>query len=75
MSKCHIVGNHMSRFIASLPDLPVLHLISTPFPKVWHKMADNEKALNYDVIDNFLRIFRVFVSNYLDLPERPCGKK
>lgn len=56
-------------------DLPVLHLISTPFPKVWHTMKDNKKALNYHVIDNFNRIFRVFVSNYLHLPEKACGKK
>ena len=73
--KSHALAQIYYFVISSLSDLPVLHLISTPFPKVWHKMADNEKALNYDVIDNFLRIFRVFVSNYLDLPERPCGKK
>lgn len=70
----HIEDDHKP-FMEFRRDLPVLHLISTPFPRVWHTMQDNESALNYDVIDNFNRIFRVFVSNYLHLPEKPCGKK
>lgn len=55
----------------------VLHLISTPFPAVWHKESDNASALDYNLIDDFSRIFRVFVSNLLHLsPEKlGCRKK
>ncbi|KAJ2726463.1 hypothetical protein GGI07_000601 [Coemansia sp. Benny D115] len=31
-------------------DVPVMHLISVPFPKVWHTLGDNAKALNPTVI-------------------------
>ncbi|CAG2215051.1 QPCT [Mytilus edulis] len=45
----------------------ILHLISSPFPRVWHTMGDDETAIDYDVTDNFNRIFRTFVANYLRL--------
>ncbi|KAL4238938.1 hypothetical protein ACF0H5_003642 [Mactra antiquata] len=61
-------------FMHERPDIPVLHLISSPFPSVWHTMADNADAINYDVTDNFNRIFRVFVANYLHLPAVVCRK-
>ncbi|KAJ8308940.1 hypothetical protein KUTeg_013814 [Tegillarca granosa] len=47
--------------------VPILHLISAPFPSVWHKMSDNGDAINYQVTENFNRIFRVFVASYLHL--------
>ncbi|KAK7490232.1 hypothetical protein BaRGS_00018577 [Batillaria attramentaria] len=55
----------------------VLHLISTPFPTVWHQTSDNGSNLDDDLIDDFSRIFRVFVSNLLHLsPEKiGCRKK
>ncbi|KAH9509129.1 hypothetical protein Btru_049131 [Bulinus truncatus] len=55
----------------------VLHLISTPFPSVWHKPEDDWEHLDFSLIDDFSRIFRVFVSNLLHLqPEaRSCRKK
>ncbi|XP_045171598.2 glutaminyl-peptide cyclotransferase-like isoform X2 [Mercenaria mercenaria] len=61
-------------FLHARPDLPVLHLISAPFPHVWHTMADNAAAINWDVTDNFNRIFRVFVANYLHLSAVVCRK-
>ncbi|XP_050405027.1 glutaminyl-peptide cyclotransferase isoform X2 [Patella vulgata] len=45
----------------------ILHLISVPFPSVWHKESDNKAALDFTSIDNFNRIFRVFVATYLRL--------
>ena len=27
--------------------MPILHLISVPFPKVWHKSSDNLSAVDY----------------------------
>ncbi|XP_033734098.1 glutaminyl-peptide cyclotransferase-like [Pecten maximus] len=47
--------------------VPILHLISYPFPRVWHKMSDNAKAIDYAVTENFNRIFRTFVADFLHL--------
>lgn len=49
--------------------VPVLHLITYPFPDVWHTEADNETALDYTTIDNVATVLRVFVAEYLRLPE------
>uniref|UniRef100_A0AC34F9B4 Glutaminyl-peptide cyclotransferase n=1 Tax=Panagrolaimus sp. ES5 TaxID=591445 RepID=A0AC34F9B4_9BILA len=45
--------------------VPIMHLISVPFPRVWHTPADNEKALDYDTIENLNHVVRVFVARYL----------
>ncbi|XP_064600431.1 glutaminyl-peptide cyclotransferase-like [Liolophura sinensis] len=48
--------------------VPILHLISYPFPDEWHQKTDNASHLNDKKIFYFLHIFRVFVSSYLKLP-------
>jgi len=48
-------------------DVPVVHMISYPFPSVWHTPADNEDALSYPTINNVNKILRVFVAEYLGL--------
>ncbi|KAK3748815.1 hypothetical protein RRG08_065322 [Elysia crispata] len=55
----------------------ILHLISYPFPSVWHKFTDDWDHLDFNLIDNFSRIFRVFIANLLHLrPEdSSCRKK
>ncbi|CAM4653939.1 unnamed protein product [Lepidochelys kempii] len=45
----------------------VLHLIPSPFPKVWHTMDDNEQNLNKPTVDNLNKILQVFVLEYLNL--------
>jgi len=47
--------------------VPILHIIPSPFPSVWHKDSDNKAALDYPTIDDLNKIFRVFVSEYLGL--------
>ena len=47
--------------------VPILHLISSPFPAVWHTMGDNRKSLNFEKIANFNKILRVFVAEYLQI--------
>ncbi|XP_050724699.1 glutaminyl-peptide cyclotransferase-like [Eriocheir sinensis] len=47
--------------------VPVLHLIPVPFPKVWHKNTDNERALHYGTIESLNKIMRSFVADYLHL--------
>ena len=47
--------------------VPVLHLIASPFPEVWHTMDDNEENLHASTIDNLNKIIQVFVLEYLHL--------
>uniref|UniRef100_A0A8C9AVZ8 glutaminyl-peptide cyclotransferase n=1 Tax=Prolemur simus TaxID=1328070 RepID=A0A8C9AVZ8_PROSS len=47
--------------------VPVLHLISTPFPSVWHTPADTEANLHPPTVYNLSRILAVFLAEYLGL--------
>lgn len=47
--------------------VPVLHLIPSPFPEVWHSMDDNEGNLDESTIDNLNKILQAFVAEYLHL--------
>ncbi|KAJ6490490.1 glutaminyl-peptide cyclotransferase-like protein [Mycena vulgaris] len=51
----------------------VLHLIATPFPHVWHKSQDDASALHMPTVRRWNILFRVFISEYLNL--RPDEKK
>lgn len=42
-----------------------LHIIPYPFPSVWHKPSDNKSALDMNTIENLVKIFQVFVLEYL----------
>ncbi|XP_056332658.1 glutaminyl-peptide cyclotransferase [Danio aesculapii] len=44
----------------------ILHLISTPFPAVWHTFDDNEENLDQTSISNLNKILQVFVLEYLN---------
>ena len=44
-----------------------LHVISDPFPEVWHTVEDNLENLDYDAVLRVNRIIRVFVAQYLNL--------
>uniref|UniRef100_A0A034W9D5 Glutaminyl-peptide cyclotransferase n=1 Tax=Bactrocera dorsalis TaxID=27457 RepID=A0A034W9D5_BACDO len=46
-------------------NVPVLHLITTPFPPQWHTPNDNAANLHWPSIRNFNKIFRAFVYEYL----------
>lgn len=47
--------------------VPVLHLIPSPFPDVWHTFEDNEENLDSSTIDNLNKILQVFVLEYLNI--------
>ncbi|CAJ0582205.1 unnamed protein product, partial [Mesorhabditis spiculigera] len=47
--------------------VPILHLIATPFPRVWHTVSDNERILHYPTIQYLTSIVRVFVAKYLGI--------
>ncbi|GAA5953993.1 hypothetical protein JCM3765_000717 [Sporobolomyces pararoseus] len=47
--------------------VPVVHLISVPFPKVWHTLGDDASALDLDTIKAWALIIRLTVAEYLGL--------
>ncbi|XP_028920803.1 glutaminyl-peptide cyclotransferase-like protein [Ornithorhynchus anatinus] len=47
--------------------VPVLHLIATPFPTVWHTPADTEENLDPPTVRNLSRILVVFLAECLGL--------
>ncbi|XP_074075368.1 glutaminyl-peptide cyclotransferase-like protein [Macrotis lagotis] len=47
--------------------VPILHLIPTPFPAVWHTPADTEANLHPPTVHNLSRIFAIFLAEYLGL--------
>ncbi|KAG9465466.1 hypothetical protein GDO78_018320 [Eleutherodactylus coqui] len=47
--------------------VPVLHLIPSPFPYVWHTFEDNEENLDSSTVDNLSKIIHVFVLEYLNI--------
>ncbi|KAJ7827547.1 glutaminyl-peptide cyclotransferase-like protein [Mycena olivaceomarginata] len=51
----------------------ILHLIATPFPVVWHTVRDDASALHMPTMRRWNIMFRVFMSEYLNL--RPDEKK
>nr|XP_039252540.1 glutaminyl-peptide cyclotransferase-like [Styela clava] len=48
-------------------NVPVLHIIPSPFPKQWHRIGDNGENLHNDTIARLTKIFGVFVAEYLHL--------
>ncbi|KAM5127511.1 LOW QUALITY PROTEIN: glutaminyl-peptide cyclotransferase-like protein [Mantella aurantiaca] len=47
--------------------VPVLHVISTPFPEVWHTHDDTEEKLHRPTVTNLCRILIAFLSETLAL--------
>ena len=47
--------------------VPILHLITTPFPQNWHRQGDNGNNLHHPTINNLMKIMRVFLVEYFKL--------
>jgi len=47
--------------------VPIFHMISSPFPYVWHTIHDDLTILNYQRINRLAKIITVFVAQYLHL--------
>ncbi|KZT55096.1 hypothetical protein CALCODRAFT_510326 [Calocera cornea HHB12733] len=47
--------------------VPILHVIASPFPRVWHTLADDATALNLPTLKRWNLIFRLFTAEYLGL--------
>jgi len=48
-------------------NVPILHLIASPFPSVWHNMGDDRRAVHMPTVRKLNRILRLFVAHYLEL--------
>ncbi|ORY82798.1 hypothetical protein LY90DRAFT_697437 [Neocallimastix californiae] len=48
-------------------NVPILHIIPYPFPKVWHTEADNANALDENTIKDLSLVFKLFVVQQLHL--------
>lgn len=48
-------------------NVPILHVIPVPFPDVWHKMTDNQEAIDVTTVENINKILRIFVAEYLHI--------
>ncbi|KAG9053085.1 hypothetical protein FS842_008704 [Serendipita sp. 407] len=54
----------------------VLHIIASPFPRVWHTLQDDASALDIPTMKRWNLIFRVFATEYLRLnPSRQKAAK
>ncbi|XP_023226724.1 glutaminyl-peptide cyclotransferase-like [Centruroides sculpturatus] len=48
-------------------NVPIIHIIPSPFPSVWHRESDNRENLHHPTINNLNKIITVFVAEYLHL--------
>lgn len=47
--------------------VPIVHAIVSPFPEVWHKLTDNEDAIDHQSVSDLLKIFGLFAAEYMNL--------
>lgn len=45
----------------------VLHMIPTPFPRVWHEMDDDGEHLDLDTVEDWAKLFTAFAAEWMDL--------
>ncbi|KAF2754963.1 glutaminyl cyclase [Pseudovirgaria hyperparasitica] len=45
----------------------ILHIIPTPFPRVWHEMTDDGEHLDMDTVEDWAKLVTAFVSEWMDL--------
>lgn len=74
--KTEIVVSNKKRsrfvFVFHRSDVPIMHLISAPFPPTWHTNRDNEENLDFTSILHIRNTLRVFLIEYLHLEPRLC---
>ena len=45
----------------------ILHVIPSPFPRVWHEAADDGEHLDPDTVEDWARIVAVFAAEWMEL--------
>jgi glutaminyl-peptide cyclotransferase len=58
----------------------VLHIIPTPFPRVWHTMDDDGEHLDMPTVEDWAKMVTVFLAEWMDLeghfpPKAPAAEK
>ena len=53
--------------LSPLTGVPIVHLITYPFPRVWHTARDNADAIDKTFVSNFRKILAVFLHEYFHL--------
>ncbi|XP_060522684.1 glutaminyl-peptide cyclotransferase [Cylas formicarius] len=48
-------------------NVPVVHLIATPFPPEWHTPRDDRDLIDLDTVENINKVLRIFVVEYLHI--------
>lgn len=48
-------------------NVPILHIITLPFPKNWHLITDNGDNIDFKTVHRLMKIFTVFTAEYLHL--------
>lgn len=61
------VGDDHEPFMAK--GVPILHLIPTPFPSVWHTMNDDGDHLDMPTVRDWTKIVTAFAMEWLDMME------
>ncbi|KAK7708092.1 hypothetical protein SLS64_006914 [Diaporthe eres] len=61
------VGDDHVPFMAR--GVPILHLIPTPFPRVWHTMQDDGEHLDMPTVRDWAKITTAFALEWLDMME------
>lgn len=63
-SRGFVEDDHMP-FMARGVD--ILHIIPTPFPPVWHTMADTAGNLDIPTVDDWAKIVTAFTAEWMEL--------
>lgn len=45
----------------------ILHIIPTPFPRVWHDMSDDGEHLDMDTVEDWTKLVMVFAAEWMEL--------
>lgn len=59
------IGDDHVPFLAR--GVEVLHLIPSPFPKVWHRITDDGEHLDVDVVEDWAVLTTAFAAEWMDL--------
>ena len=60
-----LIGDDHTPFLAR--GVEILHLIASPFPKVWHEMIDTGENLDMDTVEDWALLVSAFVAEWMEL--------
>ena len=55
--------------------VPILHLITTPFPSVWHRDTDDAAHITWDSVHDLISTIRPLIVDSLGLLQQPTKKR